>query len=522
MTTASFSAAFLGADPSALALLPDGFRSAGARARAVEAAAGRTVSPDVLAALQRQAGSRPMSSARARALEVLGQPGTVAVVTGQQVGLFLGPLYSLYKAASAVVTAEALERETGVPCVPVFWLQTEDHDFEEIHHLDVLDGAGVLRRLVVPSAHRQRTSVSCVTLGPTVEPALTALSDALEGAPHRDEVLALLRRHYRPDATWAQAFAGVLSEVLPGLVLLDPRDEAMARQVRHIHQRALDESPAIARALLERHAALEAAGFDVQVHVREDSPLPFFHPGGRDGPRYRVRRTPEGWALVGETGFTGVPEDPLALSTSALLRPIVQDTLLPTAAIVGGPGELNYFAQMPPVYAHFGLPMPLVMPRARFRVVEPRVATLLRRLGLSPADAETPTEALLARLAPRPTPTPEAVERDLLDAVEPLLARVQGVDDAVRRTRGTIARAASRLAGRYARQVRTRDETVVQRLARIQAWLAPGGAPQERVFGFPQLAALHGVSGFTQLVLSSVTPFSSGVADLFPPGAVTE
>jgi bacillithiol synthase len=433
--------------------------------------------------------------------------------------LFLCPLYSLYKAATAISVAHALEQETGVRCVPVFWLQSEDHDFAEIDHTVVHDREGALTRLQLASVHTPRASVSTVRLGAGVEAVLAQLHSALESQPHADEVLALLSRHYVASATWVDAFAGVMSEVFPELVLLDPRDEAIAAHVRPVHQRAMAQCHDVTRVLAEREAALEAAGFDVQVTVRE-APLSFVHPEGRDGPRFRLAPTGE------------MPVDPLCLSTSALLRPIVQDTLLPTAAIIGGPGELNYFAQLPPLYAHFGLPMPMVMPRARFRVVEPRVRSLLATLGLQAGDVETTREALLRRVTqaavlPSPRPSPlkgereniesiENIETRLVQAVEAVLSDVHGVDDAVARTRATIARAANRLALRYSRAQTLRDQTLIARVDRLQRVQFPDGAPQERVLGFAGFAARMGLASFISMVREGVVPFDGALKELSP------
>jgi bacillithiol biosynthesis cysteine-adding enzyme BshC len=356
-------------------------------------------------------------------------------------------------------------------------------------------------------------SVSSVKLGDGVDAALRELQDSLDESPHADEVLSLFRKHYQRDATWVDAFAGVMSELLPELVLIDPSDEVLAAHVRGVHQRAFDECDEIARVLRERQRALEAAGFDVQVHVREASPLSFVHPDGRAGPRFRVERCAEGWRVVGSERIV----EPQHLSTSALLRPIVQDTLLPTAAIIGGPGELNYFAQMPPLYAHFGLPMPMVMPRARFRAVESRAASQLKKLKLTPEDVEAPFATVMHRVMPvSPELTPELLERRLLDAIAPVLDAVPQLDDAVKRTRATMARAASRLAGRYAAAQRTRDEVLVSQVKRLQSALFPHDEPQERVLGFPAFAAKSGIARFSSMVLESVVPFSTSVQTLWP------
>lgn len=526
--SAVFSPAFLRGEARALAFLPDDFRHAERRAAVVRQAATRRVSPATLAALRAQAAGLPPSARREAQLDALGQPGTAVVVTGQQVGLFLGPLYAVYKAASAVAVARALEQETGVRCVPVFWLQTEDHDFEEIDHCHVHGHDGGLARLHLGAPHHvARASLSGLALGAGVEGALEALGTVLHGLPHADEVLALFRRHYRPEHTWAHAFAGVLAELFEELVLLDPRDGALAAQALAVHHRALAEAAPIARLLQDREAALAQAGFAAQVHVRPDAPLSFFHPDGAEGPRFRLEPRAGRWGLVGRPESFSTAElravaEPLRFSTSALLRPLVQDTLLPTAVVVGGPGEANYFAQLPPLYAHLGVPFPLFVPRARFRVVDARTRSLLGTLGLTAAEVEVPPAALLERLLPPPPePSPQALERRLAEAVEPLLASVEApagsdLEDAVARTRKTIARAASRLAGRYARARLQRDDVLAARVERAQRALFPHGAPQERVLGLPGFAARQGVAGFVSCVLAHLEPFGTDVQELTP------
>ncbi|MEN9799773.1 MAG: hypothetical protein RL653_3470 [Pseudomonadota bacterium] len=534
--SSAFAPAFLRGEARTNAFLPDDFRHAPRRAEHVRRAGARGVSARTLAALRAQSARLPPSPRRDEQLAALGQPGTVAVVTGQQVGLFLGPLYAVYKAASAVVLARALQAETGARCVPVFWLQGEDHDFEEIAHCDVNGRGGALVRLQLAAPHRvPRSSLSGLVLGEGVEGALESLAAALEGLPHADEVLGLYRRHYGPGQTWVRAFAGVMAELFDELVFLDPRDEALAAQAAPLHRRALGEAPALSTLLLERQAALERAGFAAQVHVRPGAPLSFFHPEGPDGPRYRLEPSGDGWGLVGAPAAetTGqsprawsradvLARDPLCFSTSALLRPLLQDTLLPTAAVVGGPGEANYFAQLAPLYAHFGLPMPMFVPRARFRVVDARTQSLLSTLGLSASEVEVPAEALLQRLLPAPPSLPPAeLEHRLVEAVEPLLAAVpvtpgSDVEDAVQRTRKTFARAASRLAGRCARERLRSDELLASRVERLQRALFPHGEPQERVLGLPGFAARFGVRHFTEHVLAHVDPFDAVVKDLVP------
>ncbi|MFP2926522.1 bacillithiol biosynthesis cysteine-adding enzyme BshC, partial [Pyxidicoccus sp. 3LG] len=362
----------------------------------------------------------------------------------------------------------------------------------------------------------------------------------LGAEPHADEFLSLLERAYRPEATMAEAFTEALSTIFAeeGLIFLDPRDPRLAPLAAPVHRLAIQEAEAISAALASRVDALSDAGFAVQVHIRPGSPLGFFSPDGPEGPRYRLDPLgPDTWSLVGHPDAKTVTtaellgwleREPLRFTTSALLRPLLQDTWLPTAAYVGGPGELAYFAQLEPLYAHAGLPMPLVVPRARFRVLDDRARRWLGKVGLTPDDLSRPREELLARLAARDTTqaleAPEALEArlfgafaaelDRLDA--PLLALDPNLKDALERTRGTVRVAVSRLTGRYARALARRDGTTAERVDRLRTFLTPNDEPQERVLGLPYYASRIGMRAFTKQVLDACVPFSGALQDLTP------
>ncbi len=539
----SFSASWVRGDPRALEFLSDRYRHRAARAEAVAAAAARPVAPALHAALVARNARLAPSPARERNLELLSRPGTTVVVTGQQVGLFLGPLFTLYKAASAIVAARALSEETGRPCVPIFWLQTEDHDLPEIDHCLVPRSAGEPLRvaLALPDAATSRVPVAHRHLGPSVTGALATLRAELGTNPHADDFLERLERAYRPEATLADAFADVLSALFvdEGLVFLDPRDPRLAPLAAPIHRRALEEASAIAGKLSERGHALTEAGFSEQVHIRPGSPLSFFSPEGIEGPRYRLdpAEAPGTWSLVGHPEGATVTtaellgwldREPLRFTTSALLRPILQDSWLPTAAYVGGPGEIAYFAQLSPLHAHVDLPMPLIVPRARFRVIDDRVRRLLERLGLSADDVNAPRDELLARLTAREAgdafESPEAIEARLVSAFAAELARLgermATVDPsfarAITRTDKTVRGGVSRLVARYGRAITQRDQVTLERVDRLRSYLVPGGAPQERIHGLPYYASRLGGRAFTRLVLEACEPFSGSLKDLTP------
>ncbi|MBX2796194.1 MAG: bacillithiol biosynthesis cysteine-adding enzyme BshC [Myxococcales bacterium] len=531
MPLGSFTAAWLEGEPRAVALLHDGFRRPEDRARAVRTAAARRIAPQVLDTLQ--ATTEQQRAHR----EALAAGGAAVVVTGQQAGLFGGPLYTLYKAAAAIVDAAALAEQTGVPCVPLFWLQNEDHDFDEIAASHVPAGSELHTLRVAGDGGDRRRSVAAVQWSEGVGEALDGLQSLLTGQPGAADVMALLRRTYQPAASPADSLRDWIEALFAehGLLVVDPSLPPVVEAAASLHASAIEHAEAWARALGARTQQLKAAGFRVQVHVRPDSPLSFVHPHGRGGPRFRVERrgAPEGhWQLCGTRDT--VPDDVVRAgphSTSALLRPLLQDTLLPTAAYVGGPGEIAYFAQLPPLYEAAGVPMPLVVPRARFRVVDAGTDRLLQQLGLVADDLAGPRDALVARLA-RPVsdaPDPEAL-RAALTPLEEALARFAphaeamdpGLAKAARKTEATARDAVGKLVERYRRTLGQRDATAMERLERVMVRLQPGGSPQERVHGWPWYGARYGVGCFVRAVIDAVVPFDGAMQELRvpTPGAV--
>jgi bacillithiol biosynthesis cysteine-adding enzyme BshC len=560
----AFSTSYLAGDAAACAFMPRDFRRAADRIAAARHAAARRVDPALVAVLREQQAALPANPARDNNLEALASGDTALVVTGQQVGLFLGPLYTFYKAASAIAVARAIEAESGVRCVPLFWLQTEDHDFAEIAGCTNAgaDGAPALLALGDGPAEDDRISVAHRRLGPEVAGLIDKLADHLGTAPAAGEVLDLLRRHYRAGRPLAAAFAGALAEIFgdaagapAGLLFLDPRDARVAALAAPIYRRALDDAAGVDGVLAAQVARLAAEGFDAQIPVRAGSPLVFFHPHGVQGPRYRLqseraqgkpghggdhgrdRGHDSEWRLAGAALAVSrsqlldtLAREPLRFSTSALLRPIVQDALLPVAAYVGGPAEVSYFAQLEPLYQRFGVSPCLIVPRARFRCVDARARRQLAALDLAPDDLARPLPELLARIAMAPpgAVNPEALRqraaREIAPAVEQIAGAVEaaepGLARAGARTRATVTRALARLTDRYARALAARDTVARQRLQALRDALYPGGVAQERVFGWPTLAARLGPAEFGRLVFEALEagggPFDSAARELRP------
>lgn len=492
----------------------------------------RPLEPALAGALEGQNAGLTPSRLRDHHLAAL-RRGAAAVVTGQQVGLFLGPLYTIYKAASVIRLAEILAAESGRPVVPVFWLQTEDHDLPEIAECHAPCAHGDPLTMRVPASPDDRISIAHRPLPDAVTSCAQQLRAALATLPHAEAHLARVEHFYVPGAPWAGAFAGLLAELFApeGLVVVDPRDPALAAAARPLHRRALTSAASIAHALTAHAQTLARAGFAAAVHVRPGAPLSFFHPEGPAGPRYRLAPAPHGFVEVGGQGahtldalLAALDAEPLRFSTSALLRPILQDTVLPTAAYVAGPGEVAYLAQTAPLYAAYGMAPPVVVPRVRLRILEEKTARVLRRWGIGAADVHRSEDELLAMVAEGAAGAPDRAALDdilltpLTEALGAIRVRLEGAGleahRAVERTRATVETAVARLAERITRAARHHDQGVVDDVRRVRMSLHPHGVPQERYYGLSYFAARYGARAFVERVLAEADPLESAPRDL--------
>ena len=335
--------------------------------------------------------------------------GAVAVVTGQQTGLFTGPAYTLYKALSALRWAEEMTRR-GTDAVPVFWLASEDHDLAEVDHCD-WSGRDGLERIQLPHGPEdQGRRVGDVPLGPGIEPALQSALAALDG-PGAEAIADALRAGCSAGETYSSAFGKLMARLFAGrgLILLDAMDRAIAVLAAPVLAAALRESNTLAAELQKRSRALEGAGFHAQVKVLPGATLLF---AVVEGKRLPLRRVENRFQAGSRTFTLAELEDAAArpaaqgitLSPSALLRPVVQDSLLPTAASIVGPAELAYLAQSHVLYRRLLGRMPAAIPRADFTLVEPHVGRLLRKYRLEIADVLRGPQHLRRRLETESVP----------------------------------------------------------------------------------------------------------------------
>jgi bacillithiol biosynthesis cysteine-adding enzyme BshC len=334
--------------------------------------------------------------------------GASALVTGQQVGLFGGPLFSVFKALSTVKLAQEASA-AGSDCVPVFWLATTDHDLDEISHVSFLGPEASLQKISATTRGLPDAPVGTVTFGAEIEPVVEAAAGLLGDS----EVTKFLREAYRPGENFGSAFARLFSRLFAewGVILLDASDPEFHRIAAPIYSAAIDRAADLDDALLERGRELEAAGYHQQVKVTPSSTLLFTL---RDGARVPVHRRANGSGaefLVKDEVISPsemlrqTRSEPERFSANVLLRPVVQDYLLPTLAYVGGAAEIAYFGQGAVVYkALLGRVTP-ILPRFSATIVEAKPQALLERYGLSVPDIFQSPDALRETLAKHALPS---------------------------------------------------------------------------------------------------------------------
>jgi bacillithiol biosynthesis cysteine-adding enzyme BshC len=463
-------------------------------ANAVRGAHGFARHPEVIAGIiaaqQQRRGAPPEARAAA---ERLADPGTVAVTTGQQAGVFGGPLFTLLKAITAIQLARRASEEHGVAAVPIFWVDAEDHDWEEIRSCTVLDSEFQPKTITLadPDGAGARP-IASLKVDERIESCVQELLGALAPTDFTPWIIDLIRATYRPGAGVADAFARWMETVLGphGLVVFDSTDPDAKPLASPVFIRELSAPGRTASLAADAADAFKALGHAPQVVPQRDS-VSLFHLNGKRQP---IRREGDGY-FVGDDPVTldalaqEARSDPQRFSPNVLLRPIVQDTLFPTICYVAGPSELAYLGQLRGVYEYFGVPMPLMYPRATATIIDGAASRFLTRYPLPLEQLQSRDESALNRLLEAQLPVD--VHHSLKDADAALQAAFQRVIDAMPSLDPTLAGAARTTLGKMEHDLRTlqnkviqaakrRDDTLRRQFTRAQSQIFPLGQPQER------------------------------------------
>jgi bacillithiol biosynthesis cysteine-adding enzyme BshC len=450
----------------------------------------------VSAILERQNRSWDASPQTLANLKRLRQ-GAAAIVTGQQVGLFGGPMFAIYKALTAVKLAEEATA-AGVDAVPVFWLATSDHDLAEVNHISFPGSDGLLRTFTTSSHGIAGAPVSNVRLGeeilPVVQEAASLLGDS--------EASKFLRESYRPGETMGTAFARFHARLFSawGVILLDASDVELHRVAAPIYRAAIERAEDLDAALLNRGQALEKAGYYQQVKVTASSVLLF---GMREGARTAIHRRdgankaaefvigsePGAEKLSSAELLDRIASAPENFSPNVLLRPVVQDYLLPTLAYTGGAAEAAYFAQVGAVYEILLGRVTPIVPRFSATLVEPKVQRWLGNYGIEVPDAFQGIEALRQMLASRTLPA--GLQAAFEQANKSVAESFSGLKEALAKLDPTLVDASQtvvskvqyhldRLRERATAAELRRSEVVGRQAEGLSQALYPSGALQER------------------------------------------
>jgi bacillithiol synthase len=459
-----------------------------AAAREIEFPADRRAA--LVAALRAFNGASPQ-------LEQLARPGAVAVVTGQQVGLFGGPMYTVYKALTAARLAAQLS-EQGIPAVPVFWLATEDHDFNEVNHTWVFDGRTQPRRIAVQAAGDHRPAGEVI---PESYP-LDGIEALFDGFPYGTSALETIGRSYAPGRNMGSAFHAFLREILGAFpfVYVDPMQAEIRRIAAPLLREAAGRGPELTEALLRRNGELTAAGYHAQVHLEPKSSLFFVL---RDGRRIAIRRNGDFYeGPDGQLDEAGLADYGERLSPNALLRPVMQDYLLPAVAQVAGPAELTYLAQTRVLHQALLGRGPVIVPRCAFTLIEERAAKLTARYGLTHQEffggPEAVREGISRKLIPPGLRDAVGSAREQVAGLLAALERETAAFDptlaaATAKSRSKMLHQVEKIEAKIARESVRRDERAASDADYLNGLLYPNKHLQERVYSILPFLARHGM-----------------------------
>jgi bacillithiol biosynthesis cysteine-adding enzyme BshC len=460
---------------------------------------------DLAALLAAQQRRRDAPPAACDAAARLADEQTVAVVTGQQAGLFGGPLYTLLKAITALQLAKRVSREQGTPTVAVFWVESEDHDWDEVRTCTVFDADLQAQTVSLPArGEADAAPVATIALPDEIRSTIVDLEAALPPTEFTAGLVEQLQRAYRPGIGMADGFARWLETVLgpAGLVVYDASDPAAKPLARDLFVREITSAGETGRLAAAAGAELVRRGYHAQVQAHEDSPALFYLGSGR----HAIRAQDGQFAVADERWSRDAlaelaRREPARFSPNVLLRPLVQDTIFPNICYVAGPNELAYLGQLRGVYEQAGVPMPLMYPRATATILDTTAVRFLGRYDvalptLQPQDESTLNHLLAAQLPPHVDASIQEATRTITERMETVIEALPAVDPtlagAARSTLGRMQHDLKNLHGKLIQAAKRRDETLRRQFMHARAQAFPGGHPQERTIGFVSFLNQYG------------------------------
>lgn len=447
---------------------------------------------------------------------------TFCVVTGQQVGLLGGPLYTLYKLISAIKLARHLsESFPSYTFLPIFWLEGEDHDFDEVNHLRLLSHENKLSKIeyLIDGKPLERNigAVGEIVIDSAFTSFLTSVETALPNTEFRTGIMEIIGECYSTGTTLNQGFVRWMNRLMqnalntedPGVIYISSNDRNLKRMLAPIFRIELEEFPATSQILIQQSAELEQV-YHAQIKPRALN-IFMFHKGGR----YLIEPRESDFSLKGTRRFISrdellsiIAETPELLSPNVVLRTICQDTLLPTVAYVGGPSEIAYFAQLKPVYEHFGVPMPVIFPRASATVLEGRLEGVLEKFGIELTQVFGRRQQIDAQVMSTLSEIDlqtvfDSSSQRIVDVLNEMKFGLNYVDStllgALETTRGKIESHLQALREKAVSAQQRKHETALRQVDKAVGNIFPGGNYQERELSMLHFLNKHGLN-FPRLI----------------------
>ncbi|TFH02679.1 MAG: bacillithiol biosynthesis cysteine-adding enzyme BshC [Calditrichales bacterium] len=446
----------------------------------------------------------------------LAEPDTLILITGQQLGFFASPLYTIYKIITTIKLAEHLNQISDTPTyVPVFWLESEDHDFKEINHVGIMDKSFHARRITYGGTDRGKTSLRHYQIEPSIDPFLNEIGDSLFETEFTQTIFEQIKANYYAGNDWIDAIRGYLKVLFKkqGILFFQPGDSSIKQLSVNFFDRLLSQNISLAAAFTEGSNQLRAAGYHNQVTDIPDKT--FIHFEVEDKQRAHVYRRDKEFYLK-DTGreFSEnsarqfIEEDPQRVSTSVVSRPLLQSWLLPVAAYVAGPAEVAYWAQLSKMFAAFDLAMPVVYPRITATVLEPKILRHLNKHSIGIDALQPKKEQFISDYFQTGA---SGGKKDPLNKLKDLLAEnakeienyLKSLDptlvDAADKTFGRIDQAVNNLESRVINAKKQKESQLTDHLAQIHAAFFPNEMPQERFLTIVYFLNKYGMDFMDQL-----------------------
>lgn len=460
--------------------------------------------PALAALLKKQNTAFGCNEKTLRRIDELLNPNTVAIVTGQQVGLMTGSLYTIYKTLSAIILSEELKAKfPAYNFVPIFWLEGEDHDYDEAASVSLLSENQLKNFQYDEKTYMPNQSVGRTRFSEDIENFTNEFLSALPPSSYHDQIGTLLRETYKPGETFETAFAKTMMRLFAseGLVLCSSNDREFKLLAKSIFIREIETSPQSSQNVIAQSALLEEKGYEAQAKTRpvnlylyENDQRSRIEPAGKEAFMLHLGKD----RLTKSQLLELAHDAPERFSPNVILRPIVQDTVLPTLVYIGGPGEIAYFAQYQRNYEFFNVPMPFIVPRASLTLIEPKIWRVFEKIsGLEeqqdPKEATADFFADVQEFLKSAITATSSVEIEsefsqtdhiIQTEVERLALRLEQIDPTLRQSLEKIASQVSNqfdgLKAKSFRAEKHKHAELVQQIEKCETNLFPAGVLQER------------------------------------------